>query len=144
VAAATHSGSPKQRPSAPEAVVERERTREPSSVDVALLTAQVRLLVQEELSKFEPESACEPAINEQLKAPEVDETLEVERDASLRVALGIVDSAILEGEWTADERQDVQAVWSSLDQGRKSQVLSKLFGAFNDGTIRATEPGPPI
>ena len=138
-------GSPKQRTSAPsQIVVERERVREAQSVDVAQLTAQMRFLVREELSKLQLASACAPPSKEQPQAEGVDEALEAERDASLKLALNVVDSAIAGGEWTADARQDVRDLWSSLDQERKSQVLSKLFGAFNSGTLLATEQGPPI
>lgn len=145
LSATMRSGSPKQRANAPtEVVVERETVRESSSVDVAQLTAQMRLLVREELANLQPKGACDPESKGQPKAEEVDQTLETERDASLKVALGIVDSAIVEGEWTADERQDIRALWSSLDHGRKSQVLSKLFGALNDGRLRPKELGPPI
>jgi hypothetical protein len=108
----------------------------------------MRLMIREELANLEQQGACEPApeeptVDEPVDEP-VDEAVEAERDESLRTALGIVDDAIASGEWTAQQRQDVRAVLSSLDQARQTQVLSKLFGALNEGTLRPTEMGPPI
>ncbi len=143
-----HSGPREQKATLRrEVVVEHDRPQSSSSVDMAQLTAQMRLLVREELSNLELDSACEHETgesNEQPKAGKADEALEVEQDVALNTALGIVDSAIAGGDWTADESQDVRALWSSLDQARKSQVLSRLFGAFNDGSLRPTTHGPPI
>jgi hypothetical protein len=145
VGAVTHSGSPNPGASSPkEVVVERERVREASNVDASRLTAQMRLMIREELANLQQQSARDADSEAQPQAERVDEAAEAERDASLTTALGIVDAAIAGGEWTAEQRQDVRAVWGSLDQTRQSQILSKLFVALNEGALRPTVMGPPI
>jgi hypothetical protein len=108
----------------------------------------MRLMIREELANLElqhaPERDSDPPPEAEADEEPVDEAVEAEREASLKTALGIVDDAIASGEWTAQERQDVRAIWSSLDQPRQSQVLSKLFGALNEGKLLPIEMGPPI
>jgi hypothetical protein len=106
----------------------------------ALSVQDVRLAVRAELAQWRGQ----PAPAESRRRPAQEPARPAVRSPELLRGLGLIETAIHDGAWTAEHKEKFRALLRTLDTAQQDDLLGRLLTSINDGELKIDpdEGGP--